>query len=151
MSRPLKIKFASVEERERIGKRRRIIKDDQRRQAISGSMFLPSGVRSVFEEGPDRYKNLELGPLEDIDIRINGQQFGKSPLCGMPKFAPSLQSSETMLLDREEIAQEEDLVNSKRLHRKYGKTSRKITPNFASGEFVPLASCYVPETLFTLY
>lgn len=103
VTRPLKMGFMSVDERENVGKRRRMTEEDRSRQAAPIKQVIsPEFCRMrTKRQRTERCPNSSV--LEDISIRIGRprQQAGTSR---MQNQFPSLSqgSSEPMLLDKEE-------------------------------------------------
>lgn len=113
VTRPLKIEFTPVDERLNVGKRRRVTEEDRSRQAapikqITSPEFCHSRTkRQRAERGP------KSSVLEDISIRI-GKPKQQAKASRMENHMPSLsqESSEPMLLDREEADYLNQLPNT---------------------------------------
>lgn len=101
-SRPLRMTFASVTEREMVGKRRKITEDDQRRQAAPVAKVFSPEFHTTLRRKRQRNEPSETSTLGDISIRINGYRPNSKLRSDSKELMLSQESSESMLLDREE-------------------------------------------------
>ncbi|KAL2222661.1 hypothetical protein M432DRAFT_555318, partial [Thermoascus aurantiacus ATCC 26904] len=101
-ARPLRMTFASAAQREMVGKRRKITADDQRRHAAPAAKVFSPEFHTTLRKRTRRNTSSEISTLEDISIRIDGYRPNSSLRHDNQKLAYSQESSESMLLDREE-------------------------------------------------
>lgn len=106
VTRPLKINFPDSNDRQKVGRRRRISTEKRSRHNLPvRRRFRPSIQEGLLPEGSDWD---DRGGREDISVRIGGQVHGsqRTTLRGMEEVFSQSQhqslSSESMLLDRED-------------------------------------------------
>ena len=95
LARPLEIRFASAEERERFGKRRKLTDSDRKRLSVDhGASTLPGFFKSrkTGLGGPEH-------SIGQIKVHINGQHAGSH--LDDNEVSATLPSSHSMLLDHE--------------------------------------------------
>lgn len=100
--RPLRMAFASVEEREKVGRRRRITEDDRKRQTIPTPRVISPEFYTSKRRKLDLGGRMRMVTPKNINITINGRPPAATQLSIVGKVIHSQQSSESMLLDREE-------------------------------------------------
>lgn len=106
-TRPLKMKFPSVEESGQVGKRRKITEEDRARRNGPARVLHPPSLDNRLGQGLSERSYSDRDTLEDLSIRI-GEAIHHSQTTEYPSQlrepAPSMdrQSSESMLLDKEE-------------------------------------------------
>lgn len=103
VTRPLKMGFMPVNERENVGKRRRLTEEDRSRQAAP----IKQVISPEFSRMRTKRQHTERCPnssvLEDISVRIGRpRQQAETPGMQSQFLSPSQESSESMLLDKEE-------------------------------------------------
>ncbi|KAJ9295596.1 hypothetical protein DTO271G3_6052 [Paecilomyces variotii] len=101
VTRPLKMSYVPAEEREKVGRRRKITDDDRQRQKapaqrVISPEFYTRKRRKLAQEGS------KTGTPRDINITINSYRPDMAPMPMAAKIQHSQESSESMLLDREE-------------------------------------------------
>jgi len=96
LSRPLTMAFTPTEDREKVGRRRRITKDDKKRQSAPA-------LKIFSTEYSPQSKNIqpEHKDSRDIKIKIGGKRYGGDLASQSQKRAQSQESPESMLLDYE--------------------------------------------------
>ncbi|KAL2003831.1 hypothetical protein VTN02DRAFT_2048 [Thermoascus thermophilus] len=129
-SRPLRMTFASVAEREMVGKRRKITEDDQRRQAAPVAKVFSSEFHTTLQRKRQRTEPSETSTLGDISIRITGYRPNSRLRSDSKKLMLSQESSESMLLDREEAVYNGNLIGTRKRASSRGASSR--VPNCPS-------------------
>ncbi|KAK2754683.1 hypothetical protein FQN54_006816 [Arachnomyces sp. PD_36] len=103
VARPLKIGFMPIDERERVGKRRRVTEEDRARQAAPTKQVISPEFYRMRTKRQRTTRCPKSSALEDISIRIGGRsQQQRSPIMQSQLMSLSQQSSEAMLLDKEE-------------------------------------------------
>ncbi|KAJ5116159.1 hypothetical protein N7456_000507 [Penicillium angulare] len=99
LARPLDINFASAEERERFGKRRKLTDSDRQRLSLDNATRTLPGYSQCHKTGIDSSRQ-EIG---HIQVHINGQPAGSHSRDQGDNETPNiLPSSHSMLLDDEE-------------------------------------------------
>ncbi|KAJ9271539.1 hypothetical protein DTO212C5_2331 [Paecilomyces variotii] len=101
VTRPLKISYVSAEEREKVGRRRKITDDDRQRQKAPAQRVISPEFYTRKRRKLDQEGN-KTGTSRDINIIINSYRPDTALLSTAAKIQHSQQSSESMLLDREE-------------------------------------------------
>jgi hypothetical protein len=91
--------FTPIEDREKVGRRRRITKDDKKRQ--SAPKVFSTEHSPQFKKIQPEHKDSRLYPTRDIKIKIGGEYYGGDPASQSQKRAQSQESPESMLLDYE--------------------------------------------------
>ncbi|KAJ5288802.1 hypothetical protein N7478_001832 [Penicillium angulare] len=100
LARPLDINFASTEERERFGKRRKLTDSDRQRLSLDNATRTLPGYFPCHKIGVDSSQQ-DIG---HIQVHINGQPAGSHPRDKGDNQAPNtLPSSHPMLLDDEGV------------------------------------------------
>lgn len=112
-ARPLRMTFASAAQREMVGKRRKITADDQRRRAAPAAKVFSPEFHTTLRKRTRRNTSSEISTLEDISIRIDGYRPNSSLRHDNQKLAYSQESSESMLLDREEAVYNNRLMDTR--------------------------------------
>ncbi|KAJ9226703.1 hypothetical protein DTO027B5_1961 [Paecilomyces variotii] len=101
VTRPLKMSYVSAEEREKVGRRRKITDDDRKRQKAPAQRVISPEFYTRKRRKLDHEGN-KTGTPRDINITIRDYRPDTAPLSTAAKLQHSQQSSESMLLDREE-------------------------------------------------
>ena len=101
--RPLKMKFTTVDELERFGKRRKLTHADHKRLASTGGRPFQSILSTLPQRRPVRRSPSEVEMVKGMDICINTHVPKQTPIDTMESPTHPW-SSQTMLLDSEDGA-----------------------------------------------
>ncbi|KAL1986088.1 hypothetical protein VTN96DRAFT_6985 [Rasamsonia emersonii] len=148
-TRPLQMKFPSVEEKEKVGKRRRIIKCDETRQASVLKRPFTAELSPIRRKQGQRDKVVYTDASDNISIRINGHRENKVLGGYSQKPVPRQESTEPMLLDGDE-AWFPKLTRSQRDYPEHNKPSVQTSLlELSSEDAMTMASNHSRQSVVT--